>query len=208
MRQLNRNIVFLHPFVPVDPVIETLNYLHMKKFNKGMAVPAMAVTLLFSLAFNAMMAQTSQFIIKKDTMTDKRHLQFDVYLKAVGPTFYYGMAQFKIHFNEALANGGTVTPSIVPQVTGLSNTVQMPKSVVSVEGGASAVRINPSSVPRKQESCSTVSNTGDGTLVCRVVLENTVDFKNVPHNFEFVMNGGGATAVFYMNEENLLKQTK
>jgi hypothetical protein len=180
----------------------------MKKTLTSVFCLTMIMTIAFSFAFSGLRAQSCEYFIKNDTILDAKHIQFDIYVKAKGETFYYGLAQYKIEYNAALANGGTLTVNINQGVSDLSNNVQIPKSVLQPNGKGSNFRINPSSIPKKQTSCSMISNKGLGTRICRVVIENTTNFAKVPANLHFVVDGPGATAVFYMSEKDLLVITK
>ncbi len=177
----------------------------MKKIFLLVFTLSLIMTIVFSFAFSAARAQSCEYFIKNDTMLDARHLQFDIYLKAKGEPFYYGMGQFKIEYNEALAKGGNITANINRGVTDL-DTLQVPKSILQLKDNS--FRINSASTYRKQSKCTLIKNKGLGTRICRVVLENTVNFPKVPANLHFIFNGPGASAVYYMNEKDLLVITK
>ena len=142
-------------------------------------------------------SQTCDVTLRNDSLIDANNLIVDIYVKATSGTFYYSWGQYKISFNgSALLNGGTITGSIVPGYSDLTNSSQLPASII-VAPTPTSWRATSGSIPTDQVLCSQISATGYGTRICRVKLTNTATFAQDAANMLMVTSAPNATAVYY-----------
>src|SRR5665647_174360 len=73
---------------------------------------------------------TCEVTLRNDSLIDANHLIVDIYVRSTSGTFYYSSGQYKITYNKAsIINGGTITGSIVPGFSDLTNSAQIPITV-------------------------------------------------------------------------------
>ncbi|MDX9773887.1 MAG: hypothetical protein RBT02_10790, partial [Bacteroidales bacterium] len=149
-----------------------------------------------ALLFNALQgySQTCEVTLRNDTLIDANNLEVDIYVRATSGTFYYSWGQYKISFNSAVVNGGSIAVEIVPGYSDLTNSIQLPASLI---GGTTSWRATSGTIPANQADCSQISGTGYGTRICRVRINNTAPFGQASANMNVVTTAPNATAVYY-----------
>jgi hypothetical protein len=177
------------------------------KTNEKCILKRFPLIFFFLIAVSNLYAQSYTVTVKNETYPDSKHLQFDIYVKANEKPIFYGLGQFKVLLSPALINGGTLTASIVPFLSDLTNPAQIPGTVRLQPGSVNIFMIIPqaiSAIPKKQSDCSLISEQGEGTRVCRVLIANSNEYKKVPSGITFLYTSPNATNVFTMSSENLL----
>jgi len=139
-------------------------------------------------------SQTCEVTLRNDSLLDANNLVVDIYVRATSGTFYYSQGQYKISFNSAITNGGTITGTIVDGYSDLTNSIQLPSSIIV---GSTSWRATAGTIPGTQASCSQISATGNGTRICRVRLTNTAVFAANAADMLVVTTAPNATAVWY-----------
>jgi len=116
---------------------------------------------------------TFNIFLKNDVLTGKV-LEFDVYVQstAVDPIQLAGVG-LAFQFNTSALNGGSVTASIVPNSSELTNTSQIPSSFICSTSGLQTVVILPARIPPGIGSGSLLSTVSPGTKLYRLRLTNT-----------------------------------
>jgi len=149
---------------------------------KSIKTLAFLVVVLSALQLNAQRRftplATSDFnlTLQNDVQTADNVLEFDLYLldtDALQP-FEMAAVQAGILVNPGIYNGGTITISIVPASSGLSNPAQAPTSVVWSQV-QNTIKLTPRPAPGAG-SGSVISTSGFGTRICRLRITNTVAF--------------------------------
>lgn len=170
----------------------------MKKipeFKKTIKIPAVLLLFLV-LASSELYSQSCEVTLRNDSLEDAYNLVVDIYVKSTSGTFYYSSGQYKINFNKtAILNGGTITGSIVPGFSDLTNASQIPTTVNAT--ASTYWRIPAEANPTSQASCSQISSAGTGTRICRVRLTNTAQFGQSAMNNILVSTIPTATSVWY-----------
>jgi len=169
---------------------------------------------LFVVASLAGKAQSPTFgcYITNEVVVSPTVYQFDVYLLNTSTvTFEYAIGQWGISVNSAVANGGTLTPSIVSGSSQLSNTNQVPITVTvpfSATFGSYMFNILARSAPSAGSGSiiSSVNNgcPSPGTRIASFRITNSVAFatnSTMNHVFNFVGAAGRTqTEIFaYVN---------
>ncbi len=139
-------------------------------------------------------SQSSEVTLRNDSLIDANNLIVDIYVRATSGSFYYSWGQYKISFNSAITNGGTISGAIVPGYSDLTNTTQLPASIIV---GSTSWRATAGTIPGDQASCSQISASGIGTRICRVRLTNTATFAINTADMQVVTTPPNATAVYY-----------
>ena len=139
-------------------------------------------------------SQSSEVTLRNDSLTDANNLIVDIYVRATSGSFYYSWGQYKISFNSAITNGGTISGAIVPGYSDLTNTTQLPASIIV---GSTSWRATAGTIPGTQAACSQISASGIGTRICRVRLTNTAAFATNAADMQVVTTPPNATAVYY-----------
>ena len=154
-------------------------YNRMKNFIFYLSVKAkVLIAFLFFLTTIGAYSQTCDVTLRNDSLIDANNLIVDIYIKATSVPFYYSSGQFKVTFNKAsLLNGGSISGSIVPGYSDLTNSSQIPTNVITT--GSTYWRITAEPNPNTQAACSQISNSGNGTRICRVKLTNTSAFGDI-----------------------------
>ena len=154
----------------------------------------LSAVLLFLASLNAS-SQTCEVTLRNDSLIDARNLIVDIYVKGTSGNFYYSWGQYKVTFNNSgITNGGTITGSIVPGYSDLTNSAQTPTTVYVL---STYWRIPAEAIPSSQAACSQISSSGLGTRICRVQLTNTVDFATASANMQIVTTPPNASAIYY-----------
>jgi len=149
---------------------------------KSIKTLAFLVVVLSALQLNAQRRftplATSDFnlTLQNDVQTADNVLEFDLYLldTDASQTFEMAAVQAGILVNPGIYNGGTITISIVPASSGLSNPAQAPTSVVWSQV-QNTIKLTPRPAPGAG-SGSVISTSGFGTRICRLRITNTVAF--------------------------------
>ena len=156
------------------------------------------IVALFSLLFLIISlrgnSQSCEVTLRNDSLIDANNLIVDIYVRATSGTFYYSWGQYKISFNSAITNGGTITGTIVDGFSDLTNSTQLPPSIIV---GTTSWRATTGQIPGTQAACSQISATGNGTRICRVRLTNTAVFAANAADMLVVTTAPNATAVWY-----------
>lgn len=120
------------------------------------------------------------FTIANDVQTSDRTYEFDLYLldTDAAQTFELSTVQAGILVNPAIYNGGTITVSIVPASSQLV-AAQQPTSVIWTLA-QNAIKLTPNSPPPVGQG-TILSQTGQGTRVCRLRITNSVAFATNTH---------------------------
>ena len=139
-------------------------------------------------------SQTCEVTLRNDSLIDANNLIVDIYVRATSGTFYYSWGQYKISFNSAITNGGTITGTIVDGFSDLTNSTQLPASIIV---GSTSWRATAGPIPGSQAACSQISATGYGTRICRIRLNNTAVFAASAADMLVVTTVPNATAVWY-----------
>jgi len=139
-------------------------------------------------------SQTSEVTLRNDSLIDANNLIVDIYVRATSGSFYYSWGQYKVSFNSAISNGGTISVSIVPGFSDLTNSIQLPASFIV---GSTSWRATAGTIPGGQAACSQISASGIGTRICRVRLTNTATFATNAADMLVVTTPPNATAVYY-----------
>ena len=139
-------------------------------------------------------SQTSEVTLRNDSLIDANNLIVDIYVRATSGSFYYSWGQYKVSFNSAITNGGTISVSIVPGFSDLTNSIQLPASFIVA---TSSWRATAGTIPGSQAACSQISASGIGTRICRVRLTNTAPFSSNAADMLVVTTPPNATAVYY-----------
>ena len=139
-------------------------------------------------------SQTSEVTLRNDSLIDANNLIVDIYVRATSGNFYYSWGQYKVSFNSAISNGGTISVSIVPGFSDLTNSIQLPASFIV---GTTSWRATAGTIPGSQAACSQISASGIGTRICRVRLTNTATFATNAADMQVVTTSPNATAVYY-----------
>jgi hypothetical protein len=143
--------------------------------------------------------QSFTYTIQNEVQTSDRTLEFDLYLlntDAATP-IQIASVQSGIFVNSAIANGGTITSSIVSGSSDM-NLSQQPSAISGITNTAGYyVRIAAKSYPGCGNG-TIMSTTYPGTKLCRVKLTNTTAFNAVKANMDFNFTTTPyATKVFY-----------
>ena len=180
--------------------LNKVKYLKMKELNQRFYIKAIVLLALLLLSAPiGSFAQTCEVTLRNDSLIDANNLIVDIYVKATGGSFYYAGGQYKVTFdNSSIANGGTITGSIVAGYSDLTNTAQIPTLVYVL---SSYWRIPTEAFPSSQASCSQISATGIGTRICRVKLTNTIAFDQSSANMALVTTTPSQTAVWYSADD-------
>ncbi len=170
--------------------------------------------LLFLVSFTAARSQSCEVSLRNDTLVDASHILVDVYVKstwASGP-FSYASGQYKITFNNAMRNGGTIFCSLVSGYSDLTNASQIPTAMAQpTSPTATFFRVLAQANPPDQASGSQISAAGIGTRICRISIFNSsngtvggtpVSFGQVLANLAPTAAAPTGSAVFYMSAAN------
>jgi len=144
-------------------------------------------------------AQSPSFscYITNETQVSSTVYQFDLYLLGTGTNaFLYAGGQWGITVNSSVANGGTLTPSIVSGSSTLSNSNQVPISVTlpsstyifNIFGRTPPGAGNASVISNVNNGCSS-----PGTRIATLRVTNSVPFavsSHMNHTFNFVAASG------------------
>jgi hypothetical protein len=122
--------------------------------------------------------------VRNDSLLTARIYEFDIYLLDNDPVniFELGLFQAGIIINSGMANGGTITPSLVANTSELVP-IQRPNNVLFA---TNCVKLTPRSGPG-QGAGTIISSTSPGTRVVRIRLTNSVDFGQVSPNFTLIL---------------------
>jgi gliding motility-associated-like protein len=151
---------------------------------------------LFFLTTLGAYSQTCEVTLRNDSLIDANNLIVDIYLKATSVPFYYSSGQFKVKYNKtSILNGGSISGSIVPGYSELTNSSQIPTTIYTT--ASTYWRITAEANPTTQAACSQISNLGNGTRICRVQLTNTASFGAYTANDSLVTTNPYSTAIWY-----------
>ncbi|HEY5470591.1 MAG TPA: gliding motility-associated C-terminal domain-containing protein [Bacteroidales bacterium] len=154
------------------------------------------IALLLFLISIASYSQTCEVTLRNDSLIDANNLIVDIYVKSTSGIFYYSGGQFKILYNKAsIANGGTISGTIVPGFSDLTNATQYPTTVITT--ATTSFRVVLEAFPTSQTACSQLSTTGFGTRIGRVKLTNTVAFGEFTADMQMTIIAPNATAIWY-----------
>lgn len=152
----------------------------MKNFKSAL----LSAALIVLLAFNFSLAKDPTYKLTTQNLknTSESSLEFDIYLQHTNPEdseFRYMLGQYFLNFNSAIANGGTLTFSIIgsdlPQGSRPTNS-STDKDILRI-----AVNAIPST-----EDLPQISSTAPGTLIAKVRLSTSAkSFADVPLNLSF-----------------------
>ncbi len=170
--------------------------------------------LFFVIASMAARSQSCEVTLRNDTLIDASHYYVDIYVKSTWASgdFYYSSGQYKVTFNAAIKNGGSLYCSVVPGFSDLTNVGQIPSVITQPTATNSRFVVTAQANPPNQASCSMISSTGLGTRICRVSLYNSsngtfggsaVAYAQALANLTVTVAAPTGTAVFYMNASNL-----
>ncbi|MDR3705750.1 MAG: SBBP repeat-containing protein [Paludibacteraceae bacterium] len=130
--------------------------------------------------------QCFTYTIQNEVQTSDKTLEFDLYLlntDAATP-IQIASVQSGVFVNAAIANGGTITASIVSGSSDMSSS-QQPSAISSITSGSGYyVRIAAENYPGCGNG-TIMSTTFPGTRVCRVKLSNTNAFSSTKANMDF-----------------------
>jgi large repetitive protein len=149
-------------------------------------------------------SQTCEVTLRNDSLIDANNLIVDIYVKATSGDFYYAQGQYRISFNSSILNGGTISGSVVTGYSDLTNSIQLPASII-VSNTNYYWRATTGTIPSTQALCSQISAVGNGTRICRVRLTNTAAFGVISPNMTLVTTAPG-TAVWYLGSDDGLYQ--
>lgn len=121
--------------------------------------------------------------LENDLMVSSNIYEFDLYLARTGSTpLELANFQAAIGIDPGFVNGGVITPSIISGTSEL-NTSQWPISIAFSQS-QNTIKIAPRTPPRTLFPDTETSSTNgtiiepEGTRVCRIRLENSVDFSS------------------------------
>ncbi len=178
------------------------------------SMKALIMLLCMTAASLSVRAQSCEVALRSDTLTDASHLYVDIYAKStwVSGDFYYASGQYKVTFNAAIKNGGSLYCAVVPGYSDLTNAAQIPSVITQPTASNSRFVVTAQANPSSQGACSMISSAGTGTRICRVSLYNSsngtaggsaVAFAQALANLTITVAAPTGTAVFYMNASNL-----
>lgn len=152
----------------------------MKNFKSKLVLVVLATLISFNFAFSK--DPTSSLSIENLKNTSANSLEFDIYLLHTNPTdtkFPYMLGQYLINFNSAIANGGTLTYSIIgsdlPQASQPTN--------ASIDKDILRIAVN--SIP-PTDNLPEISSKAPGTMIAKVRLTTSEkEFADVPLNLSF-----------------------
>ena len=97
---------------------------------QGRKIGILVSWILFFLTCLPGFSQSCEITLRNDLLIDANNLIVDIYVRSTSGTFYYSSGQYKVTYNKAsILNGGTITGSIVPGYSELTNTAQIPTTV-------------------------------------------------------------------------------
>ena len=167
--------------------------LHFSKLAKGWIF-----LLLLFISFGAF-SQTCEVSLRNDSLIDANNYIVDIYVKATSGDFSLSNSQFKMTYNSAVKGTGTLTGSIVPGYSDLSNSTQVP---VTVTIATTYIRVYGGNLPASHALASVISSAGIGTRICRVKFNNTVAFPAVQMNNVLTNSSPYGTIIMYSNAGN------
>lgn len=152
----------------------------MKNFKSKLVLAVLATLITFNFAVSK--DPTSSLSIENLKNTSANSLEFDVYLLHTNPSdskFSYMLGQYLINFNSAIANGGTLTFSIIG--SGLPETSKPTKASID----NNILRISVNAIP-PTDNLPLISSRAPGTLIAKVRLTTSEkSFADVPLNLSF-----------------------
>ena len=152
----------------------------MKNFKSKLVLVVLATLITFNFAVSK--DPTSSLSIENLKNTSANSLEFDVYLLHTNPSdskVSYMLGQYLINFNSAIANGGTLTFSIIG--SGLPETSKPTKA--SIDNNILRISVNP--IP-PTDNLPLISSKAPGTLIAKVRLTTSEkSFADVPLNLSF-----------------------
>lgn len=152
----------------------------MKNFKSKLVIVVLATLISFNFALSK--DPTSSLSIENLKNTSANSLEFDIYLLHTNPSdskFVYMLGQYLINFNSAIANGGTLTYSIIG--SGLPEASQPTKASIDKD----ILRIAVNAIP-PTDNLPVISSEAPGTLIAKVRLTTSEKaFADVPLNLSF-----------------------
>ena len=161
------------------------------------------LALMFLLVTSVAFSQTCEVSLRNDSLIDANNLIVDIYVKATSGDFYLSNSQFRINYTSAIKGTGTLSGTIVPGYSDLSNASQVP---ITVTFFSAYFRVFGGSLPASQTAGSVISSTGIGTRICRVKLNNTVAFPALQMNNLVSQTNPSKTIVMYAGVGNTSNQ--
>jgi hypothetical protein len=142
-----------------------------KRFLCSVIIVLLFIALYVPSSFSANPA--FNIILKNDVLAGDV-FEFDVYAQSTAsdPIQLAGVG-LAFQFNTSALNGGTVTASIVPNSSELSNTSQIPESFVYSVSGLQTIVIIPAMIPPGNGNGSMLSTINPGTKLYRLRLTNS-----------------------------------
>ena len=167
------------------------NDMKTRRSEKGIAV---SIILLF-ISISAW-AQSFNYTIQNSVQTSDKTIEFDLYLQNTDPgtTIQIAAVQAGITVNSSLANGGTITASLVSGMSEMNSSPDQRPS--SITFATNCVKIASKPYPGCGNG-TIMSTTAPGTRLCRVKLTNTVSFAVVQPNLTFVFGVPYPTKFFW-----------
>ena len=145
-------------------------------------------TIIFSVLFASLFSPLSfpanpafNLYLKGDNMTGNV-FEFDVYAQSSADPIQLAGIGLAFQFNKSALNGGTVTASIVPNSSELSNTAQIPTTLICTTSGSQTVVIIPAMIPPGNGNGSIISTLSPGTKIYRVRLTNSTTWVKTDAN--------------------------
>ncbi len=144
----------------------------MKKIVIALLMLMVTFNICFSQADTSLVRPTYKLTATNQHFTSATTFEFDVYLLHLNfdsTVFLYAAAQYFMDFNPGVANGGTLTYSIVSSELSLGSRPVNP----TVSGSQLRLATN---LPGSPTTADTIKHTGVGTRVLTMRLTNTVPF--------------------------------
>jgi len=114
--------------------------------------------------------------LNNDVQVDSKTLEFDLYLLDTdgNNTFEMATCQAGIIVNSGIYAGGTISVAVVAGSSTLTNSAQVPNSIIWVQS-VNCIKVTPRSAPGAGNG-SIIATAGLGTKICRLRITNTVNF--------------------------------
>jgi len=147
-----------------------------------------------------------------DSLTAPNVYEFDIYMVSNDSTpIELAGINFGFLYNTQVQDTGTLTVTMVPKSSELSNNSQLPRNFIVSEGMKDSatkvgiIKIGPR-MPPGYGSGSIISNKGLGTKIGRLRVSNNINFTSARMNIEwnFLKTGGlyPTTVTTYIDEKN------
>ncbi len=141
------------------------------------------------------------FTIENEVQTSDKTFEFDVYVLSTDPSTVFELSgiQAAVLYNTAIANGGTLTPSLVSGYSDMSGS-EVPTNMISrTVSGISIFYVQAASASRP----GTIISSTTPMRFCRIKITNTVPFASVAANLTHRLAGGlpGYSMLTYFDQD-------